>query len=67
MPAPLPGNRADKLALLREELVRLGRAADHLRWSLARCAPLAGLDDWDAEAMERLEPWPAASRGSPTC
>jgi hypothetical protein len=49
------GLRADKLALLQEELVRLAQAAEHLRWSLARCQPLAALPHWDAEALERLE------------
>lgn len=53
-PAPA-GQRADKLALLREEMARLGQAADHLQWSLARCVPLAALPAWDAEALERLE------------
>lgn len=49
------GSRADKLALLREELARLRQAAEHLRWSLARCIPLATLPAWDAESLERLE------------
>ena len=49
------GSRVDKLALLREERVRLGQAADHLQWSLARCVPLVALATWDAEALERLE------------
>ena len=55
-PAHNPAHsRADKLALLREEMGRLGQAADHLQWSLARCVPLAALATWDAEALERLE------------
>ena len=55
-PAHNPAHsRGDKLALLREEMGRLGQAADHLQWSLARCVPLAALATWDAEALERLE------------
>ncbi len=47
--------RADRLALLAEEVHRLEAAADHLRWSLQRCLPLAGLPVWSAEDLERLE------------
>lgn len=47
--------RSAQRALLAEEIARLQAAADHLKWSLDRCAPLAGAPSWTAEDLERLE------------
>lgn len=47
--------RADKLALLADEVARAKQASSHLEWSLRRCEPLAAADTWSAEDLERLE------------
>ena len=51
---PLEGRRADLRALLEAETSRLGQAAAHLRWSLARCESL-GPGPWPPDLLERLE------------
>ena len=47
--------RADKLALLAAELLRMGQAGEHLSWSLERSKPLLAKHSWAAEDLERLE------------
>ncbi len=44
-----------RVELLREEIARISQAADHLGWSLARCAALHNQASWTAEDLERLE------------
>lgn len=48
-------SRADKLALLADELARAQQAADHFQWSVERCTPVASKPAWSAEDLERLE------------
>ena len=49
------GARADKLALLVDELARAQQAAAHFEWSVRRCEPLSAATPWSAEDLERLE------------
>jgi hypothetical protein len=48
-------SRADKLALLADELARAQQAAAHFEWSVRRCEPLSTATTWSAEDLERLE------------
>lgn len=47
--------RADKLALLADEVARAQQAAAHFEWSVRRCEPLSAATAWSAEDLERLE------------
>lgn len=49
------GTRADKLALLHDEVARLQQAAAHLAWSVERGKAVAEQATWQSEDLERLE------------
>ncbi len=47
--------KIDKLALLKEELLNLDKAAEYLSFSLERCRELVERSNWCPEELERLE------------